>query len=476
VGWNATAETVFEVNCVQPISPTVIEVATETTGQDPDTNGYALTIENQPQYISSRIGINEALSFAVSGGGSYEVELADLSPNCDLDTALAPNPRTVSVNLGDTVRTTFSVTCSPWGAIRVSVETGGWDLDPDGYRVFLENTTWTSNIDINGEHTFGFLTPGSYTAALDPDRITKNCVVQVENPTGDIPINWGDTVDVSFAVRCSGIVFQSGRDGFTELYVMNSDGTGVERILSGTHEDVNPAWAPDRTKVVFSSNRDGDWEIYVLTLADTSLTQLTGNTSEDDDPVWSPHGDAILFSSKREAGNQDLYLMSDDGQGTVRRITTAPGEDDDPDWSPVDPAGGTAEWIVFTSHRDGNDELYKLDISQDPLPAPIRLTFNDVKDDDAVWSPDGTKIAFARVANAINRDIFVMNADGTGVVRLTNDFWDDADPSWSPDGTMLAFSSDRNGNLEIYVMNADGTGRVNLTQHGSPDGEPGWRR
>lgn len=65
------------------------------------------------------------------------------------------------------------------------------------------------------------------------------------------------------------------------------------------------------------------------------------------------------------------------------------------------------------------------------------------------------RIAFAGERDG-NAEIYVMNADGTGVERLTNDPGDDGFPAWSPDGTEIAFASDRNGGFEIYVMNAEG--------------------
>ena len=86
-----------------------------------------------------------------------------------------------------------------------------------------------------------------------------------------------------------------------------------------------------------------------------------------------------------------------------------------------------------------------------PEPPVTRLTDNDVEDDDPDWSPDGGRIAFSSYRDG-NREIYVMNSDGSGVTRLTDRFlwstkWrrgtlDYADePDWSPDGRRIAFRS-----------------------------------
>ena len=73
-----------------------------------------------------------------------------------------------------------------------------------------------------------------------------------------------------------------------------------------------------------------------------------------------------------------------------------------------------------------------------------------------------------------NSEIYVMEADGTNPVNLTNNAATDFDPSWSSDGTKIAFASDRDGNLEIYVMEPDGSNPVNLSNNAGTERWPSW--
>jgi TolB protein len=105
-------------------------------------------------------------------------------------------------------------------------------------------------------------------------------------------------------------------------------------------------------------------------------------------------------------------------------------------------------------------------------------------DDDPAWSPDGQKIAFVRFADR-NFEVYVVNADGSGLRNLTRNAAWDSWPVWSPDGRRIAFlrgGSYRQPNSEIYVMNADGSGQRRLTRNPAlppprdwPAGPEPWR-
>jgi Tol biopolymer transport system component len=126
--------------------------------------------------------------------------------------------------------------------------------------------------------------------------------------------------------------------------------------------------------------------------------------------------------------------------------------------------------IAFVSNRDGNYEIYKMNMDGT---GQTRITNDASIDDYPSWSPDGTEIAFAS-----NRDgdyeIYVLNSDGSGVTQLTSNASVDIYPRWSADGTKIAFQSDRDGNEEIYIMNSDGSSQTNLTNDPDADYEPCW--
>jgi Tol biopolymer transport system component len=121
--------------------------------------------------------------------------------------------------------------------------------------------------------------------------------------------------------------------------------------------------------------------------------------------------------------------------------------------------------IVF--HREDSNGVFQIWVADKDLSNQVQLTRGSAESGWAVWKPGGAKLVFASTradpdptdARTIV-DIFKMNPDGTGVVKLTDSKALNADPGWSPDGRKIAFDSDRAdrpGRGEIHVMDSDGT-------------------
>ncbi|HKZ77953.1 MAG TPA: CHRD domain-containing protein [Pyrinomonadaceae bacterium] len=173
----------------------------------------------------------------------------------------------------------------------------------------------------------------------------------------------------------------------------------------------------------------------------------------------------IAFASGRDTvgSRSQIYTMNADGSNVVR-LTNNLANETQPHWSP------DGSRIVFTTDRDKvcdffscYSEIYLMSADGSN---PVRLTNNTANDTSPVWSPDGNKIAFQSNRNG-NYEIYVINADGSNAVRLTNNIDFDVLPSWSPDGNKLAFQRGINAEAEIYVMNANGSNQIRITNNGN---------
>jgi len=243
--------------------------------------------------------------------------------------------------------------------------------------------------------------------------------------------------------------------------------------------------------LAFASDRFGDFEIFVVNADGSGLTRITSQAGNDMFPTWSPNADFLVFTGERLAFNRELYRVASNGEDAFN-LTQFPGSELQATWSP------DGSKIAFVGQRDLNLEIYVMDADG---ANQTRLTHNRAYDGNPAWSPDGTKIAFSsgrslyigteadsgEIAAAelnylpypwhtptFNNQLYIMDADGTNVQKLTDTPFFDEDPTFSPDGSKIAFVSDRDGNYELYVMNIDGSELHNITRHAGNDSNPAW--
>jgi Tol biopolymer transport system component len=187
--------------------------------------------------------------------------------------------------------------------------------------------------------------------------------------------------------------------------------------------------------------------------------------------AWSPDRTRIAFWSIGGSSiDRDLWVMHADGTG-VTALTINTGTENIDDRSPTWAPDGSK--LAFASNRDGNYEIYVIDADGT---GAVRLTNDPAADIEPAWSPDGTQLAFTSTRDG-NAEVYVMSAvDGSGVTNLTQNAAEDDGPAWSPDGTRLAFTSTRDGNggRELYVMPVPGTSPVRLTTSTEEEMHPDW--
>lgn len=257
------------------------------------------------------------------------------------------------------------------------------------------------------------------------------------------------------------ITFTTNRDGNFQIYVMNEDGNSPTRLTFSGTNDFGPLWSPDGTRIVYGKCGDAACDVVVMKADGSGERVVAANGFPG---AWSPDGNQIAFGRSDE-----VFIVNADGSGETNLTNTASSWEFPHDWSP----DGTR--ILFGSNRDGadNPELYVMNVDGTGV---VRLTDNPAVDARARWSPDGQRIVFASDRDGPDMDIFVMNADGSGdATDLTQDGFYDDYAAWSPDGTQIAFESDQDGDVEIYTIPAGGGGLVQLTNNfGIHDGGPFW--
>ncbi len=255
------------------------------------------------------------------------------------------------------------------------------------------------------------------------------------------------------------LAFVSNRDDNPEIYLLDVDHAIAHNFTHTPAADLHPAWSPDGQRLAFLSNRNSTkLTLYLVNADGSGLRQVTTYGVPRDYPLaWSPDSREIAFVSASK-----IYVVNSQN-GILRRLTNS--ESAHPAWSP------DGQHITFVSMRDGNAEIYVMDADGSHVQ---RLTHNIYPDYNPIWSSDGSEITFLSVQNGGSSEIYAINRDGSSLRRLTRNYADDRDLAWSPDGRRLAFVSWFGSSADIVTVSADGAEVHPLTHDYAPDFSPAW--
>jgi TolB protein len=262
---------------------------------------------------------------------------------------------------------------------------------------------------------------------------------------------------------------QNGRIAFDNnghIVTMKPDGSDRRRLTRGKG-NFAPSYSPSGARITFSHRVGKHFVIDVMHADGTHKRQLT-RRHVDRTPSFSPNGRKIVFSRNLHTSMFDfagIFRMRADGTH-VRLLTHDRPVFSDVELDPTySPDGKT---IVFTNLLAEDGAISAMDADGRHV---RQLTDNRVDPD---FSPSGQHILFSELFVAIPQ-LGIMDPDGKHAHDFTNNHdphFDYSLPAYSPDGTKIAFSGGTNGS-DVFVMNADGSGVTQLTHNGHSGG-PAW--
>jgi Tol biopolymer transport system component len=520
-----TTRVAFSVLC-QPFGAVRFHIVT--TGSDLDPDGYVLSFEGD-----RRVGVNDVVVVSNVGAGPRNWIMGDLASNCPAAAGSPYIAGTVNAVSGDTVDATITVQCNAaYGGARVTATTSGSAPDPDGYLVTVDTFPSQPLAPNGGTVSFGRLVPGPHRLVVQ--GLFQDCALRgATNPITFTVAAVGDTTQIALDVVCSPmpaalhVQFESDRTGVTQRFIVAPDGSDLRQLSPAGVREFDPLASPDGrwmayiggttspAKTFYVQPVDGapiglvsiaaddgfcsklvdlaldasrvagiggagscsrGASVWTSTVSASGVTNLRGSCTLAN-ARFSPDGSRVAttcFDYFHFSGDP-LMVANADGSGTFTvdtaftyRTTNVLYSDEMPSWSP------DGRTIAFARVGD--------DITDQPVPNTVNVIDLQTRvrvqlASDATlpeFSPDG-RVTFVETADA-NRDLMVVNADGTGLLNLTQGRVNvQSAVRWSPDGQTMAFAGIPAGGTvsHIFVMKVDGSGLLDVTPSAQAT-KPSW--
>lgn len=251
---------------------------------------------------------------------------------------------------------------------------------------------------------------------------------------------------------------------------MDEFGFPVIDVDATCADDDNPPFTPISVAaascpdwVLYHTNQTENWEIFRIDGpnstyqgSDQNVSQGVGANVYDLAPSRAPGGDWVVFTSTRD-GNFELYVTRPDGTEqqrlTADTVANAP-IDTDPVWSP------DGNYIAYESQRGATWDLYLINVNSG---TEIRLTQSGSHDINPAWSPDSSQVIFQSFRDGFWQ-IYAIDIVTFEETLISDGRGDDHDPQFNAAGNKIVFRSYRDGdNSVIYLANADGSNPIQIS-------------
>jgi len=263
------------------------------------------------------------------------------------------------------------------------------------------------------------------------------------------------------------IVFSSDatKSGKQGIFIMDINGDHVKEVAHIKDMDCySPKFSPDGRKIVFNATDVRSDYLYVVDLDDTGTFRFPKFIDGGNFASFSPDGKSLLFHSEKDDENS---IFITDLQTDSSEVVSDGSLSTHPKFSP------DGRKVVYSSSAEGNFDLVVVDLDDTSENAVKDIANTKDAELYGTFSPDGSRIAYSAFDIKYKGTVHVCDSEGNGNRAVTSG-GSAYNPKFSPDGSRLAFIWDKTGNFEVYVCDADGSGVKQLTSKSGNTMEFDW--